>query len=656
VSAQRFDAGGVALGGEQLVNTYTSNQQQAADVAARINGAFVVVWDSGCRYGSSSADCAPDGSPESIAAQRFDAGGVPVGAEEIVNSFTTGFDTMASVAAAPNGNFVVVWTNNNYAYPEPDRDTVGLFAQRFEDGGGRSGGETPINIYLPGTQDEADVAVDAAGNFVVVWHEYLFATSYVNRIMARRYDAGGNALGGEVVVSGATVDADRPSVAAAADGSFVVVWDEQPQYGTAPSDIRVRRFGADGALLGDAQLVNTYTTGFQRPASVASDGAGNFVVVWRTYGYFGDSPDGDDSGVFGQAFARDGSPLGSEFQVNAYTTGHQGSPTIAANPAGDFVVAWASGPGYAYPGPTPQDGDDQGVFARRLALHPCTEASECDDANPCTTDACEGDVCLNRRQPGCCTNAVECSDGNACTDDACVDNACPHTAIPDCIPCTFQKIDCLPLDACTLGSCECTSEECVEATCVFERSEPCCVTPADCDDGHACTADTCTTLHQCIATPILGCVECAADAECATGCEIGPETCDAGQCVSPEGCPTIEIDGTEPLGTAGALLLRIVVPESAPGKGKTKGIVTARIGAPGDGETPAKRCATGKRIGQLRVTLAAAETNLLLELNKRGTRCLAADPDGRLGFDVEVSVKRKKTPLATVTESRTWRQ
>lgn len=53
---------------------------------------------------------------------------------------------------------------------------------------------------------------------------------------------------------------------------------------------------------------------------------------------------------------------------------------------------------------------------------------------------------------------------------------------------------------------------------------------------------------------------------------------------------------------------------------------------------------------------ADGDTNLLLALNKRGASCLTADPDGRLPFDVEVRVKRKKTPLALVTESRTWRQ
>ena len=41
--------------------------------------------------------------------------------------------------------------------------------------------------------------------------------------------------------------------------------------------------------------VNTYTTDAQRAAAVASDGNGNFVVVWQSLGQ-----DGSNEGVFGR--------------------------------------------------------------------------------------------------------------------------------------------------------------------------------------------------------------------------------------------------------------------------------------------------------------------------------------------------------------------
>src|SRR5688572_9614018 len=60
--------------------------------------------------------------------------------------------------------------------------------------------------------------------------------------------------------------------------------------------------------------------------AVAMDADGDFVVVW-TSGLVTISlevtQDGDEHGVFGQRFSRDGLRLGSEFQINTYTTGAQ---------------------------------------------------------------------------------------------------------------------------------------------------------------------------------------------------------------------------------------------------------------------------------------------------------------------------------------------
>ncbi len=53
------------------------------------------------------------------------------------------------------------------------------------------------------------------------------------------------------------------------------------------------------------------------------------------------------------ALEAQGIPLGSEFQVNNYTTGKQTNPDVASRGDGSFVVVWAHGPG------------NPGVFARR---------------------------------------------------------------------------------------------------------------------------------------------------------------------------------------------------------------------------------------------------------------------------------------------------
>jgi hypothetical protein len=73
---------------------------------------------------------------------------------------------------------------------------------------------------------------------------------------------------------------------------------------------------------------------------------------------------------------------------------------------------------------------------------PCTLPSECDDGDPCTTDACTA---------GACTfTPVSCDDGDGCTDDACAGGACQSTArtCDDGLDCTA--------DACVGGACQST--------------------------------------------------------------------------------------------------------------------------------------------------------------------------------------------------------
>ena len=56
--------------------------------------------------------------------------------------------------------------------------------------------------------------------------------------------------------------------------------------------------------------------------------------------------------------AADVLPVGSEFQVNTYTTSGQSGPAMATDADGDFVVVWRS---------ENQDGSSYGVFGRRFA-------------------------------------------------------------------------------------------------------------------------------------------------------------------------------------------------------------------------------------------------------------------------------------------------
>jgi hypothetical protein len=156
-------------------------------------------------------------------------------------------------------------------------------------------------------------------------------------------------VGTEFQVNNVTVGGDfQPAVAQAANGSFVVVWNASDGVHT---DIAARRFSPMGAPLGAAFQVNSYSVGDQSLPVVAADSAGNFVVAWRR------SYDNNPAGLFARRFDASGTPRGVEFLVNTYTTtGVQ--PAVAVDSDGDFVVVFSS---------FLEDGPDLGVFGRRFA-------------------------------------------------------------------------------------------------------------------------------------------------------------------------------------------------------------------------------------------------------------------------------------------------
>ncbi|MDB5987018.1 MAG: hypothetical protein JWR16_2071 [Nevskia sp.] len=106
---------------------------------------------------------------------------------------------------------------------------------------------------------------------------------------------------------------------------------------------------------GPVLRVNTYATGDQQAPAIASDGAGNYLVVWQS-----DGEDGSLAGIYAQRYAANGTRLGGEFRVNSYTTNMQILPAVAMNAAGAFVIVWDS---------VGQNGNGLGVYGQRYAAN-----------------------------------------------------------------------------------------------------------------------------------------------------------------------------------------------------------------------------------------------------------------------------------------------
>ena len=209
--------------------------------------------------------------------------------------------------------------------------------------------EFRVNTFTPGQQANPRVAAFSDSGYVVVWGSYDQDGQYWG-IYGQRYQADGTAAGEEFQVNTYTSnDQSTPFVAVTANDDFVVAWQSNGQDGSGWG-VYARKFDKDGKQLWAETLLNDSTNSHQYGVSLATDVGGGFVAAWQHNG------DGYGYGIMARRFDVGGSPLGSNFWVNNYTSYQQERPSLVALPAGKFMVVWDS---------DGQDGSSYGIFGQR---------------------------------------------------------------------------------------------------------------------------------------------------------------------------------------------------------------------------------------------------------------------------------------------------
>ncbi|WP_418316906.1 putative Ig domain-containing protein [Piscinibacter sakaiensis] len=315
IFAQRFDASGARLGGQIGVNTWIPADQLAPVVAADPAAGYVVAWVSDNQ----------DGSGRGIYVQRLDLAGQKIGVETRVNTTISGDQVAPGVALTASGAFVVVWQS-------ADASGEGIYMQRFDANGQQAGDETLVNVVTANDQTVPVVAMDGSGNFVVAWQG---RDADGSGILARRFDAAGNALGGEFVVNSNVVDSQvAPRLAMNAAGQWVAVWQGRDSDNNG---IVARRFDAAGNPLGSEFLVNLTTAGQQTAPTVAINDSGALAFAWQS----SDGGGGNGQGIFSRSFSA-GGVGGLEQRVNIATAGDQLAPAIGLAANGVFRIAYST--------------------------------------------------------------------------------------------------------------------------------------------------------------------------------------------------------------------------------------------------------------------------------------------------------------------------
>lgn len=306
---QQFNASGVGENAAFVIDSGTTASFSEPDVAMDADGDFVVTWSSEGNNGNA------------IYARRYTSSGTINGSEFLVKSAS---NTVSSPAVALNdaGNFVVTWQDF-------DNSGSGVSVRPYYSGGLLPGSEFRVNTYTVNTQGSPDVAMEADGDFVVVW-----ADTANDQINSRNFAFAsmGAPSGSEFVVSNFTGTGKQdPQIALNSSGDYVVAWEMSNSIDSSDSGIYARHF--DSGSGGGVFAVNSVTTGAQANSSVALNDNGDFVIGWE-------SPDGSGAGIYARRYNSALTAQGSEFQINQVTLNGQTNPALALDSSGNFVVAW----------------------------------------------------------------------------------------------------------------------------------------------------------------------------------------------------------------------------------------------------------------------------------------------------------------------------
>ena len=303
------------------------------------------------------------GNPHTVFVRRFDRLGRPLGSVSVTRQLAPGIVQSPDVAVDAAGNAVVVWSVSRV---EGDL----IFLQRFNaanEAPGLQGVPEMVNQNTFNSRDKPRVALDAAGDILVSWDDY--RTGNLPDVWARRFDGPTGSWAPELRINPSTPGFQQGSVPIlypARDGA--VVYSDLTE-----GRILVRRLDASGAFLGDLREV-AQPGAVDSPVDAAAGPDGTALAVWQ----------GSDLLIHARFFDPVWNPLGEELTVSdlALEPDTEWDPVAAAGGQGSFAVAWNSAGQPSYiPEPIPgeqdgRDGSSFGVFAQRFQAPLCAAGSE----------------------------------------------------------------------------------------------------------------------------------------------------------------------------------------------------------------------------------------------------------------------------------------
>ncbi|MCO8121379.1 DUF4347 domain-containing protein, partial [Stieleria sp. TO1_6] len=226
-----------------------------------------------------------------------------------------------TVAVDGAGNSIVVWVDSN-----ADGDGSGIFAQWFDSAGVKQGSEFQVNADATGNQSQPVVTVDDSGRFAIA---FVSSDGDGSGIYLRRFDSSGNAIDtADLLVNAGQTVGEQTNVSIASNDSnqIVLSWHSS----NASQGIFARNFDFTSAAAGNqlsTSLLAIDSAATATDAAIDINQSGRFVVVWK---------DGADLLARQYDFGSDTAVAAALDLSLPFQTGQ--NPAVAVMQNGDFVV------------------------------------------------------------------------------------------------------------------------------------------------------------------------------------------------------------------------------------------------------------------------------------------------------------------------------
>ena len=235
----------------------------------------------------------------------------------LIENNDSGSAYLPQVAVDAAGNAIAVWHQSDGA-------NMNIWANRYVNGSGWGNAEL-IETNDSASAAEPQLAMNRAGNAMAIWYQY---DGSLCNISANRYEVGSGWGTADLIVTNSLGLIQHPRVVIDDSGNAIAVW---PQYHGMQFSIFVDRYVV-GAGWGTVGLVETDDLHDAISPTVAVDGEGNAFALWV-------QENSTNTSIWASRYVV-GIGWGASELIETNDSGYAGEPQIATDPAGNAIAVW----------------------------------------------------------------------------------------------------------------------------------------------------------------------------------------------------------------------------------------------------------------------------------------------------------------------------